>query len=219
MLALMVEHKESYDLAHPQWCCRNGSQPDYFKGNCMDACVVAADMARALAYLTSQGVVHNDIAPKNILYRRGAGAIVIDFGESRSVDETQHMGGGRPWYVPPEWIEGTRGLPADMWSLGVVMLFLLRRLRLPERSEPEWWIAHIPAALPGSAQLAQKLEWLEKINKLRARLAKPILDQGGAQGEKVRYLVRQMLEVDPEERISAHDLVKETQAWASSVAG
>lgn len=222
LLTMVVEYKQAPCLADPFWRFREGVQKDRFKGYCKDACVVMADMASALAYLAEKGIVHNDVAPRNILYTRDtarqtkARTVLIDFGESRAIHEKGDICGGRPWYVAPEWIRGKRELPADVWSLGVVMLYLLRRLRLPELNEPEWQIADIPTAQRDSPPLILKLGWLEKVEKLRDGLKVCLLpDQADSKGEKVRRLVQQMLDTVVEQRIDGHDLAKETQEWAS----
>lgn len=218
---MVVEYKQAPCLADPFWRFREGVQKDRFKGYCKDACVVMADMASALAYLAEKGIVHNDVAPRNILYTRDtarqtkARTVLIDFGESRAIHEKGDICGGRPWYVAPEWIVSERELPADVWSLGVVMLYLLRRLRLPELNEPEWQIADIPTAGEDSPSLMLKLDWLRKVTELRKGLEDPILDQGDLKGQKVRSLVSMMLERNGKQRISAHDLAKKTQEWAS----
>lgn len=224
LLSLMVEYKDSHNLADPPWRTRQ----DYFKGDCNDACIIAADIASALAYLTEKGIVHNDIAPANILYNRDpksavgiqrpteSGAILIDFGESRSIKEQGFLRGGRPWYMPPEWVGGKRGLSADVWSLGIVMLYLLRRLRLPESSEPEWWISEIPMARPGSSALRLKLAWLAKVEGLRKGLKDPAGNVEGERQGKLLLLVGQMLDVESESRIKAYDLAEETRDWASA---
>lgn len=87
--------------------------------------------------------MHNDIKLANILYSPTRGAVLIDFGLS-FVTGHPLPSGGTPWYLPPEFTENWRfrGPPSDIWALGVVMLWLLGRIPVPETT-PSWSIAHI----------------------------------------------------------------------------
>src|SRR2546430_16772786 len=49
-----------------------------------DAVGVTCDVAEALAYAHSRGVVHGDIKPENILFSAGR-AVVADFGIARAL--------------------------------------------------------------------------------------------------------------------------------------
>lgn len=109
-----------------------------FRGTVEDAYTILADISSALAYLASKGIMHNDIRASNILYSgRGVpgGAILIDFGLSRRVDEDpEDRGGGTPWYIAPEYPAYTRESSADIWSLGIVMLYVMRRVHFRDRT-------------------------------------------------------------------------------------
>lgn len=52
-----------------------------------------------------------------------------------SAPETARLcGSGSPHYLAPEWLfHGQRDLPADIFSFGVVMLYLLRRIPLTDQ--------------------------------------------------------------------------------------
>ncbi|KAI3390277.1 hypothetical protein diail_10668, partial [Diaporthe ilicicola] len=159
LLALIIEHRDSHDLATPHWCFPSGPNARFFKGSTDDTCRILADVSSALAYFSGQGLVHNDIKAGNILYRAAdltsglkAKAVVIDFGLSRNLKlEPYDAGGGSPWYLAPEWLQHKgRGPLADVFSLGVVMLYLLRRIRLPDK-ERGWNVnaiqQHAPEAM------------------------------------------------------------------------
>ena len=103
---------------------------------------ILRDVARALAYAHSQGVVHRDINPENILLSGGT-AVVTDFGiakalsASRTLDGTgtsstssslTQVGGstGTPAYMAPEQAVGADvDLRADIYAWGVVAYELL----------------------------------------------------------------------------------------------
>lgn len=110
-----------------------------------DAQQILADISAAISHVHGQGMLHNDIKPANILYRRARRAVLIDFGLSTELTaRTVHAGGTR-WYIPPEYTgEGTRGPPGDVYALGVVMLFVLGRVPLPDvQDDPSEAIAEV----------------------------------------------------------------------------
>ncbi|KAH7016414.1 kinase-like domain-containing protein [Microdochium trichocladiopsis] len=121
----------SHDLSYKAWL-ENGH---HFKGDYEDAEKMLCDIAKALRYLQGQRVLHNDIKPSNILYRRETGAKLIDFGCAQHGPKTR-SGRGSPWYTPPEYLaHGYGGFPAEIWGLGIVMIFLLKLMPLPEFSQ------------------------------------------------------------------------------------
>ena len=90
------------------------------------------EVAEALAYVHSCGIVHRDIKPANILLDpkpRGGGytAKLTDFGIARLVDSTRltrdGVAVGTANYVSPEQTTGDKiGPPSDVYSLGLVLI-------------------------------------------------------------------------------------------------
>ena len=98
-----------------------------------DALRIAREVADALGYAHSHGVIHRDIKPENILLQ-GGHALVADFGIALAV---QQAGGqrmtqtglslGTPQYMSPEQAMGERAIDArtDIYALGAVTYEML----------------------------------------------------------------------------------------------
>jgi serine/threonine protein kinase len=89
-------------------------------------CRLGAELADALAYVHTRGVVHRDVKPANVLLDEGR-ARLADFGIAVSVDRTVTTANGSmvgtAAYLSPEQVRGERvGPPADVYALGLVLL-------------------------------------------------------------------------------------------------
>ncbi len=101
---------------------------------------IVYQLACALKYLHSAGVVHRDLKPSNILINSNCDAKICDLGLSRSLF-SQYF--NKPimtefiatrWYRAPEVLLGSRNYTckSDMWSLGCLIYELYsRRTILP----------------------------------------------------------------------------------------
>jgi serine/threonine protein kinase/tetratricopeptide (TPR) repeat protein len=98
-----------------------------------DALQITREVADALGYAHSQGVVHRDIKPENILMSHGH-ALVADFGLARAIQAADNekltetgISLGTPAYMSPEQstadpiIDGR----SDLYSLGCVLYEML----------------------------------------------------------------------------------------------
>jgi serine/threonine-protein kinase len=117
-----------------------------------DALQVAREVADALGYAHSRGIIHRDIKPENILLA-GGHARVADFGIARAIavagtEQLTETGlaVGTPAYMSPEQGAGSRELDgrSDLYSLGCVLYEML--------SGETPYLGHTPQAI-----LAKKL--------------------------------------------------------------
>ncbi len=92
----------------------------------IDALRIARDLASALEYAHSQGVIHRDIKPSNIMFRGDGAAVLGDLGILKGQSSSNSMQIGSPHYMSPEQIEGHTGDGrADLYSLGIVLYEML----------------------------------------------------------------------------------------------
>jgi serine/threonine protein kinase len=90
---------------------------------------IAQDIIDGLSYLHTNGVIHRDLKPTNILLSQGADRLhakIADFGISKIGDVTSVSTKlvGTIEYMAPECFKGDTPVTAssDMWSLGVILL-------------------------------------------------------------------------------------------------
>ena len=102
---------------------------------------VWVDVSSGLEYVHAENILHSDIKPQNILLGQDHQAKICDFGFSvqQNIEANIVYCGGTPSYIPPEYIpNGKVGRAADVWALGITMLFVLGLITLPDG---KWQIA------------------------------------------------------------------------------
>jgi serine/threonine-protein kinase len=81
---------------------------------------------RALDALHSQGIVHGDIKPSNIMLDRYGSIRLVDLGSAFEVSARPQRHTWTPLYAPPEIFEGGKWTPqSDLASLGYVLIEML----------------------------------------------------------------------------------------------
>lgn len=91
------------------------------------------DICKALDLCEKKNIVHRDVKPANIMVSEFGDYKLGDFGVARTMDHTTNATSiGTEKYMAPEVIRRERyGKEADLYSLGLVLYWLLNNRRMP----------------------------------------------------------------------------------------
>jgi len=115
---------------------------------------IGAQVATALAYAHTEGVVHRDIKPGNVLTGAGGHVKLADFGIARLIGDTMRhtktgQAIGTAAYLAPEQVRGRDVTPAaDVYSLGLVLLEALTGERAYQGPPTEAALARLSSSPP-----------------------------------------------------------------------
>ena len=87
-------------------------------------------VCEVVSYSHSQGIMHGDIKPGNIMMGEFGEVYLMDWGSAQALDTVPEHLSGTPNYLPPEFLRDRRTTPqVDIFSLGMVLfeIVTLRR--------------------------------------------------------------------------------------------
>jgi len=162
-----------------------------------EATRVLREVAWALSYAHSQGVVHHDIKPANILLERGTGrAMVTDFGIARLAQASGETAVGEmlgtPEYMSPEQASGEAvDARSDIYSLGILAYYA------------------VSGSLPFTAPTAQAV-----LAKQVTQAAPPVASIAPATPRSLAVAIDGCLHKDPAQRIQSGEALADALAPA-----
>jgi len=153
-----------------------------------------------VSYMHSCQVAHRDLKPENFLFAvdgpiEGNTLKLIDFGVACSCgpDDVLKTQLGSPYYVSPQVLEGRYDKQCDVWSIGVIMhILLIGRAPFKGRSSMDTF----KLIRRGSVDF-QRRQWSQI-------------------SEDAKFLVRDMLRVNPHLRLTADAALR--REWIESLA-
>ncbi len=95
-----------------------------------EAVRILLDVLAGLAYAHSEGMIHRDVKPANILLSQQGQAVLTDFGVAQIVGGTRHtitgvLMGTLHYMAPEQGLEGVCDARSDVYSLGIVFYEML----------------------------------------------------------------------------------------------
>ena len=147
-----------------------------------EAVYIFEQTAEALHHMHTNGFVHADMKPNNIVVTAEDEVKLIDLGQSCRVDTVKERIQGTPDFIAPEQVH-CRPITArtDVYNLGASMYWILTR-------------RHIPTALGSSTSL------LGKIDDNLIEKPKPAIELNPRIPAMLNDLIMHCLEIDPEKR-------------------
>ena len=126
-------HREAKSLEaceHPR--AREGERPREPLSHEADVVRLLKPIAEALDYAHTEGVVHRDVKPANVMIRKDGRPFIMDFGIAREIQETMtrvtgKMSSGTLMYMSPEQLNGDVPKPSqDVYSFAAMVYECLK---------------------------------------------------------------------------------------------
>ena len=142
-------------------------------------------LVQSIEYLHSYSVIHRDVKLENVLFNDDKDVKLIDFGFSTVCQKGKKLRVfcGTPSYMAPEIVRRSEyeGKPVDMWSLGILLYAIL--------------CGYFPFRAKNYPDLYR-------------RIARGVFDIPEELSSNAKDLIRQLLTMDPTQRISAPATMK-----------
>ena len=153
------------------------------------------DICRALSVCAKRGIIHRDVKPDNIFVSEYGDYKLGDFGISRVMEGTRAstIGIGTYDYMAPEVLRESYDRTADLYSLGMVLYWLLNERRTP--------FLKLPPAVPTAS---------EKELARKRRFNGDPLPPPAHGSEELKRIVLKACAFDPKERYqSAEEMLRD----------
>jgi CheY-like chemotaxis protein/tRNA A-37 threonylcarbamoyl transferase component Bud32 len=140
----------------------------------------------ALGDIHEKGILHRDLKPQNLMFRRDGTLAIVDFGIAKNIAAADRTGAGEvlgtPRYMSPEQVQGRAlDLRTDIYSAGVLLYQMLTGKHLFDgETAMEVALHHlntVPPQLPGNLARYQPLldKLVEKDREARFRNADEVI--------------------------------------------
>ncbi len=170
-----------------------------------DVLRLGIDIGRALAACQERSILHRDVKPQNIFIDKDGLYKLGDFGVARIREGTGSATirtGTIPYMAPEVYTGGHYGASADVYSLGMVLYWLLNERRAP--------FMPLPPAQPTNA---------ERDNAVKRRLGGEALPAPAHGSDEFRHIVLKACAYDPNNRYrSAEEMLRDLEALSSPAA-
>jgi len=151
-------------------------------------------IADALDYARSKGIIHRDIKPGNIMFRRDGTPVLLDFGIAKMMGSTTNItetgaSWGTPYYMSPEQIRGEKlDGRTDIYSMGI-LLYEMLTYQIPFNGEDAITIAfkHIMEPIPTLPEKQKKYQPI--VNAMMAKSPQDRIQTGA----KLKELINRIL--------------------------
>jgi eukaryotic-like serine/threonine-protein kinase len=154
----------------------------------------------ALGDIHEKGILHRDLKPQNLMFRKDGSLAIVDFGIAKNIAAADRTGAGEvlgtPRYMSPEQVQGRAlDLRTDIYSAGVLLYQMLTGKHLFDgETAMEVAMHHLntqPPSLPDELAQYQRLldKLVEKDREARFRNADEVI------GFLSRYFEQERLDV------------------------
>ena len=175
--------------------------------------LIFKQVCEAMKQLYNNNIIHRDLKPANILIKDNT-IKLTDFGFAREVftgmnEASEFTRLGTPIYMSPQILNSIPfSSKTDIWSLGI-MIYEMLYSKTP-------WVGKTPQDLLNHI-LKQPLKFIDFQAALNGSYNSPLVKKPPPITTEMKELLRKMLEITEEKRISwedlfVHDIFKEKQA-------
>src|SRR5687767_6324745 len=151
-----------------------------------DALKFFRELMFALGDIHEKGILHRDLKPQNLMFRKDGTLAIVDFGIAKNIAAADRTGAGEvlgtPRYMSPEQVQGRAlDLRTDIYSAGVLLFQMLTGEHLFDgQTAMEVAMHHLntqPRLLPDHLEAYQRLldKLVEKDREARFRNADEVI--------------------------------------------